>query len=298
MSDPSGDTGNFQIRRCMSCGTRNRVDRLRVESAVCSRCRAPLSAAPVDHGTKGHGTARRRVKWGGAIASTVAVVAIVALCARDGSPPDRAEGDTTAVVGDSTIVSGTAPASIDTVLVAATDTAESDTANGSFQRQGMGSPASYTDTILAIRALQDTLRMLTEPDSENVRGKHRADLIQETLERLSHLMHGIREHERREDRATPHDAGIPPLTRIGPAGKSRRTATITVRNDTEYDLTVIIRSTPPGGITIPPGGTHSIESPRGTFSVYASVNAPDVRPFFGSWTIAPGGYTTSFYISE
>lgn len=75
-------------------------------------------------------------------------------------------------------------------------------------------------------------------------------------------------------------------------------STITVDNDTQYTLTLMYSgSSQSKEIKISPRGTKSFTLPNGEYRIAASVNATNVRSFYGRENLTGGTYSASYYIS-
>ena len=76
------------------------------------------------------------------------------------------------------------------------------------------------------------------------------------------------------------------------------TSSITVSNDTSYQLTLLYSgSAESKEIIIPAHGSRTFTLRNGTYRIAASVKASNVRSYYGTETLSGGGYSASYYIS-
>jgi hypothetical protein len=73
--------------------------------------------------------------------------------------------------------------------------------------------------------------------------------------------------------------------------------TLSITNNTQYNLRILASGPSSGDYTIPPGTTQDITVTPGSYKVFGSVAANDVLPFYGTETYASGTkYIYRFYI--
>ena len=73
--------------------------------------------------------------------------------------------------------------------------------------------------------------------------------------------------------------------------------TISVKNDTQYTLTLLYSGQESKRLVLNPHGSGTVTLPNGTYHVGASVAALNVRPYAGTETLTGGQYEVSYYIS-
>ncbi len=72
-----------------------------------------------------------------------------------------------------------------------------------------------------------------------------------------------------------------------------------VTNDTDYTLHVYLNGPVSREISIPSGETRSLDIPAGSYRIAASVNDPNVDPFYGRRTLPEGTrWTSTFHIGN
>lgn len=92
-----------------------------------------------------------------------------------------------------------------------------------------------------------------------------------------------------------HYATLPPAEAV-PSGVSQQTS-LSIKNQTAYELTVLMAGPVERSLLIPPGGSQAVELPPGTYRVVGQVKASNVLPFFGTQAYATGSsYQEAFYI--
>jgi hypothetical protein len=80
------------------------------------------------------------------------------------------------------------------------------------------------------------------------------------------------------------------------ADPSSRFAQIATKNDTQYNLTILLSGPTSRSLVLPPHGAQSIVLAVGTYRVAAKVDEPSVLPFAGTDEILGGDYDDTFYI--
>lgn len=79
---------------------------------------------------------------------------------------------------------------------------------------------------------------------------------------------------------------------------SGSSSTISVENDTQYTLTLMYSGKSQSKeIKISPNGKKTFTMPNGEYRIAATVNASNVRGFYGRETLTGGSYSASYYIS-
>lgn len=73
--------------------------------------------------------------------------------------------------------------------------------------------------------------------------------------------------------------------------------TISIKNDTQYRLTLLYSGPDSKRLVLSPGASGSVTLPNGTYRVAASVAAANVRSYAGTESLTGGGYEVSYYIS-
>lgn len=73
-------------------------------------------------------------------------------------------------------------------------------------------------------------------------------------------------------------------------------AAIQIKNRTEHTLTVFYSGKTSQKAVVAPNGNAAVSVAAGTYSVAASVDAPEVIPFAGTDTLSGGTYSNEFYI--
>jgi hypothetical protein len=90
---------------------------------------------------------------------------------------------------------------------------------------------------------------------------------------------------------------LPPVQRIGSSGSGP--ASIKVKNDTGYTLTLVYGGQLGTTVDIPAHQSSTVSLPAGSYRVMGRVSAPNVLPFIGDETVGPGDiFETSFYIAN
>jgi hypothetical protein len=75
--------------------------------------------------------------------------------------------------------------------------------------------------------------------------------------------------------------------------------TWTFRNDTAYTLFVYVAGPSALSLTIYPGTAQNAQLEAGTYEIGARASAPNILPFYGVRTYAPGyAYFDCFYIGS
>lgn len=72
---------------------------------------------------------------------------------------------------------------------------------------------------------------------------------------------------------------------------------ITVKNDTDYALTLLYSGVESLRVVINPHGTRNVKLKSGSYRIVASVDANGVRNFAGLENLVGGSYSVSYYIS-
>lgn len=72
---------------------------------------------------------------------------------------------------------------------------------------------------------------------------------------------------------------------------------ISVKNDTQYTLTLLYSGTDSKRLVLSPRSSGTVSLPNGTYRVAASVAAANVRSYAGTETLTGGSYDVSYYIS-
>lgn len=75
-------------------------------------------------------------------------------------------------------------------------------------------------------------------------------------------------------------------------------STITIKNDTQYTLTLLYSGVESKRLVIVANRSQSIRLKAGTYRIVASVDASNVRHFAGSEQLSGGDYEVSYYISR
>ena len=73
---------------------------------------------------------------------------------------------------------------------------------------------------------------------------------------------------------------------------------ISVRNDTQYTLTLLYSGPDSKRLVLRPNSSGTVTLPNGSYRVAASVAAANVRSYAGTETLTGGGYDVSYYISS
>ena len=73
--------------------------------------------------------------------------------------------------------------------------------------------------------------------------------------------------------------------------------TISVRNDTQYTLTLLYSGPDSKRLVLSPRSSGTVYLPNGSYRVAASVAAANVRSYAGTETLTGGSYDVSYYIS-
>lgn len=73
--------------------------------------------------------------------------------------------------------------------------------------------------------------------------------------------------------------------------------TVTVKNDTQYTLTLLYSGTESKRIVINSHGSQNVQLKSGSYRIVASVDASRVRNFAGKEDLTGGSYSVSYYIS-
>lgn len=89
---------------------------------------------------------------------------------------------------------------------------------------------------------------------------------------------------------------LPPVQRISSSGYGP--ASIKIKNDTGYTLTLVYEGQAGTTVTVPAHQSSTVSLPAGSYRVMGRVSAPNVLPFIGDQTTGVGDILeTSFYIS-
>lgn len=73
-------------------------------------------------------------------------------------------------------------------------------------------------------------------------------------------------------------------------------ADISIKNSTDYPITVMYSGRDSQKLIIPAGHTQSIHIQAGNYSIAVTTEQPNVIPFYGNETIASGGFEITYYI--
>jgi hypothetical protein len=91
-------------------------------------------------------------------------------------------------------------------------------------------------------------------------------------------------------------AKLPPAQSIAVGGGSQKPGLL-IKNQTEYELTVLMAGPVERSFSIPQGGSQTVVLPAGTYRVVGQVRASDVLPFYGTQVYASGSsYEEAFYV--
>jgi hypothetical protein len=74
-------------------------------------------------------------------------------------------------------------------------------------------------------------------------------------------------------------------------------SSVSIKNDTEYTLTIRYSGPDVASIDIPEGATRTVNLASGSYTIAASVNAANVRNYAGTEALR-GDYNSSFYITS
>ena len=90
---------------------------------------------------------------------------------------------------------------------------------------------------------------------------------------------------------------LPPIQRIRSSGYGP--ASINIKNDTGYSLTIVYEGQSGTTVTVPAHQTSTVSVSAGSYRVMGRVSAPNVLPFIGDQSVGPGDLLeTSFYIAN
>ena len=87
---------------------------------------------------------------------------------------------------------------------------------------------------------------------------------------------------------------LPSMDRTGYSNSTY--STVSVRNDTQYTLTLLYSGAESKRLVISPHSSKSVSLKSGSYRIVASVNAYNVRNFAGREELMGGSYDVSYYI--
>jgi hypothetical protein len=94
-----------------------------------------------------------------------------------------------------------------------------------------------------------------------------------------------------------HYTNLPQPPSSGAGRTSRGDSSLSIENQTAFELTVLMSGPVEKSLSINPGGTRTLEVPAGSYRILGRVAAPNVLPFVGTHSYSPGmSYPFKFYI--